>query len=199
MAGASFTAQDVGSNDAVDSDVGATGRTASITLSSGGSAANVSAGSYTPASVSGLAFTDSNGDGIQGSGEAGIAGQTVQLLNAAGTVVASTTTGSNGAYSFTGVTPGTYAVQFTAVAGASFTAQDVGSNDAVDSDVGATGRTASITLSSGGGASNVSAGSYTPAWSAAWPSPTATATASRAAARPASPARPCSCSMPPAP
>ncbi|MFC7694030.1 SdrD B-like domain-containing protein [Paeniroseomonas aquatica] len=163
VAGASFTAQDVGSNDAVDSDVGATGRTAAITLSSGGSAANVSAGSYTPASVSGLAFTDSNGDGIQGSGEAGIAGQTVQLLNAAGTVIASTTTGSNGAYSFTGVTPGTYAVQFTAVAGASFTAQDVGSNDAVDSDVGATGRTASITLSSGGSAANVSAGSYTPA------------------------------------
>ena len=60
-------------------------------------------------------FQDSNGDGIQGSGEAGIAGQTVQLLNAAGTVIATTTTGTNGAYSFAGVTPGTYAVQFTAV------------------------------------------------------------------------------------
>ncbi|MFT8246881.1 SdrD B-like domain-containing protein, partial [Roseomonas sp. BN140053] len=161
-AGNVFTAQDQGNNDAIDSDVGANGRTAALTLSSGQAAANVSAGSFVPAAINGVAFTDSNGDGIQGTGENGRAGMAVQLLNAAGTAVASTTTGTGGAYSFTGVAPGTYQVQFTPLAGTSFTAQDQGSNDAVDSDVNASGRTAAITLASGQTASNVSAGSFTP-------------------------------------
>ncbi|MFC0406608.1 SdrD B-like domain-containing protein [Roseomonas elaeocarpi] len=159
--GTVFTAQDQGLNDAVDSDVNSTGRTGSFVLLSGGSATNLSAGSYAPATVSGLAFTDSNGDGIQGTGETGVAGETVRLLNAAGTVVATTTTGANGAYSFTGVTPGTYQLQFVAPTGTVFTAQDQGSNDAVDSDVSSSGRTASIALTSGQTVANVSAGTYT--------------------------------------
>ncbi|WP_426954437.1 SdrD B-like domain-containing protein [Muricoccus radiodurans] len=160
--GAVFTAQDAGGNDAVDSDVNATGRTAAFTLASGQAAANISAGSYTPGTLSGLAFTDTNGDGIRNTGEAGPAGQTVQLLNSAGDIVATTTTGSGGAYSFTGVAPGTYRVQFTAPTGTVFTAQDQGTDDAVDSDAGANGRTASVTLSSGGTVSNLDAGTYTP-------------------------------------
>ncbi|MFT8246903.1 SdrD B-like domain-containing protein, partial [Roseomonas sp. BN140053] len=162
LAGTSFTAQDQGGNDAVDSDVNASGRTAAVTIASGQTASNVSAGSFTPATLSGVFFTDSNGDGIQGTGEAGLAGQAVQLLNAAGTAVASTTTGTGGAYSFAGVTPGTYQVQFAAPAGSVFTAQDVGNNDAVDSDVGATGRTGSVTLVSGQAVANLSAGTFVP-------------------------------------
>ncbi|WP_458098530.1 SdrD B-like domain-containing protein [Roseomonas sp. WA12] len=163
--GTVFTAQDQGNNDALDSDaVPGTGRTASITVPSGGSIANVAAGVYTPASISGTLFTDSNGDGLRGTGETGPAGVTVQLINAAGTVAATTTTGTGGAYSFTGVAPGTYAVQFTAPNGTVFTAQDQGNNDALDSDAApGTGRTASITVASGAAIANVSAGVYTPA------------------------------------
>ncbi|MBP0492577.1 SdrD B-like domain-containing protein [Pararoseomonas indoligenes] len=160
--GTVFTAQDQGANDAIDSDVNATGRTGSIVVGSGQAVANVSAGFFTPTSVSGTFFTDTNGDGIQGTGEAGVAGQTVQLLNAAGAVVATTSTGAGGAYSFANVTPGTYQVQFAAAAGTVFTAQDQGGNDAVDSDAGANGRTAAFTLASGGSAANVSAGTFTP-------------------------------------
>ncbi|MCR0980779.1 SdrD B-like domain-containing protein [Roseomonas populi] len=160
--GTVFTAQDQGGNDAVDSDANATGRTGSITVGSGQTAANVSAGFFTPVSFAGTVFTDTNGDGIQGTGESGTAGQTVQLLNSAGGVVATTTTGAGGAYSFTGIAPGTYQVQFVAASGTVFTAQDQGGNDAVDSDAAANGRTAAITLASGGSAANVSAGTFTP-------------------------------------
>ncbi|TDH53345.1 hypothetical protein E2C06_36685, partial [Dankookia rubra] len=162
--GYSLSSQDRGSDDTLDSDASpTTGVTTAITLTSGQTVANVDAGLWKTATVSGLAFTDTNGDGIQGTGEAGIAGQSVQLLNTAGTVVATTTTGSNGAYSFGNVTPGTYQVQFAAASGTSFTAQDQGSNDAVDSDVGSTGRSAAITLTSGQTVANLSAGSFMPA------------------------------------
>ncbi|WP_338663291.1 SdrD B-like domain-containing protein [Pararoseomonas sp. SCSIO 73927] len=161
-AGTVFTGQDQGGNDAIDSDVGATGRTGSVVVGSGQAVANVSAGFFAPTSISGTSFTDTNGDGIQGTGEAGVAGQTVQLLSAAGNVVATTTTGAGGAYSFANLAPGTYQVQFAAATGTVFTARDQGTDDAVDSDVGANGRSAPITLASGGSAANVSAGSFTP-------------------------------------
>ncbi|WP_458094335.1 SdrD B-like domain-containing protein [Roseomonas sp. WA12] len=163
--GTVFTGQDQGNNDALDSDAApGTGRTASLTVASGAAIANVSAGVYTPASISGTLFTDSNGDGLRGTGETGPAGVTVQLINAAGTVAATTTTGTGGAYSFAGVAPGTYAVQFTAPNGTVFTAQDQGNNDALDSDAApGTGRTASLTVASGAAIANVSAGVYTPA------------------------------------
>ncbi|MBO1077911.1 SdrD B-like domain-containing protein [Roseomonas haemaphysalidis] len=158
-----FTARDQGTNDAIDSDVGTNGRTGTITLASGGSASNVSAGVYTPVSISGVAFQDRNADGLQGTGDTLLAGVAVQLLDASGAVVASTTTATNGAYSFTSVAPGTYQVSFTAPGGTVFTLRDQGTNDAIDSDVGSNGRSGSITLASGGSAANVSAGVYTPA------------------------------------
>ena len=162
-AGASFTTQDAGSNDAVDSDVGSTGRSASIALTSGGSATNVSAGSFVPGTVSGAVFTDANGDGIRGTAEAGLAGVTVQLVNAAGTVVATASSAANGGYSFANVAPGNYQLQFNAPAGSSFTLQDAGGNDAVDSDANpGTGRTASFTVASGSSTANLSAGLYVP-------------------------------------
>ena len=45
-------------------------------------------------------------DGLQNGSEAGIAGVTVSLLNSAGVTIATTTTGANGNFSFTGVPGG---------------------------------------------------------------------------------------------
>jgi len=65
--------------------------------------------------LSGTVFSDTNRDGVRQLGEAGLAGQTVQLLDAeSGDVVATTTTDSRGFYSFdvtNGLGLGSYQVQ----------------------------------------------------------------------------------------
>jgi len=72
---------------------------------------------------------------------------------ASATPRATTTTGVDGFYDFSGLTPGVqYQVTFTAPAGYLFTTQDVGANgfDTTDSDANAgTGKTQIVTLSSG--------------------------------------------------
>src|SRR5262249_38673125 len=59
----------------------------------------------------GMAFRDLNHDGVQELGESGLAGLTVQLYSQGGTLVATTTTDSNGFYQFQAA-PGTYYVVF---------------------------------------------------------------------------------------
>ncbi len=57
-------------------------------------------------------YLDQNGNGLQGAGESGIEGVTVQLFNAAGTLLqAATTTDENGHYSFPALPAGTYTVK----------------------------------------------------------------------------------------
>ncbi len=59
-------------------------------------------------------FSDTDGDGLQDPGEAGFGGVTVELRDAlTGAVIATTTTGPDGRYLFTGVAPGTYVVNVT--------------------------------------------------------------------------------------
>src|SRR6266545_1012626 len=62
--------------------------------------------------ISGTVFNDLNGDGLQDGSESGLGGVTIQLLNSAGTVVATTTT-TNGAYQFMNVPVGNYTVRET--------------------------------------------------------------------------------------
>jgi hypothetical protein len=110
----------------------------------------------TPASTAppnwATAWLDTNGNGQQDNGEAGVAGVKVTLLDANGNAVGSTTTDANGNYLFTGLRPGTYSVQFdktTLPAGYSFTTANTGS-DASDSDANVTdGKTAQTVLDSG--------------------------------------------------
>ncbi|HEV8062957.1 MAG TPA: DUF4214 domain-containing protein [Gemmataceae bacterium] len=65
--------------------------------------------------ISGVVFSDFNLNGQQDGGEPGLAGQTVFLdLNNTGVLAAgapTATTAANGAYSFTGLAPGTYTVR----------------------------------------------------------------------------------------
>ncbi|PID80423.1 MAG: hypothetical protein CSB19_00085 [Clostridiales bacterium] len=82
-------------------------------------------------------WDDKDNDGIQDSGEPGVAGVKVTLKDGNGIVIATTTTDSNGNYSFTGLDNGDYIVEFdptTFPAGYGETKHNQGGNDAVDSD-----------------------------------------------------------------
>jgi len=148
--GYALTGSDKGSDDAADSDAdAATGRTGLYTLTAGMNEASVDAGFYKPAEIGDLVWEDTNKNGIQDTGEAGLGGVTVRLLSEGGTVVATTTTAANGAYGFSGVAPGKYVVEFVAPSGYVFTLVDQGSSDGADSDAGASGRTGSFTVASG--------------------------------------------------
>ena len=156
-----FTTQTVGSNPAIDSNPNpTTGITAPITLTSGQTDNTVDAGLYQKAAIGDYVWFDTNEDGVQSSGETGVAGVTVELLNAAGTsTLATTTTDSAGAYHFTNLTPGTYEVQFIKPSGDVFTTQMAGGNPALDSNPNAsTGITAPITLTSGQTDNTIDAG-----------------------------------------
>ena len=61
--------------------------------------------------IHGTVFTDTNGDGIQGISESGIANRTIILVDGIGTRLTDKTTNVNGTYNFTGVAPGTLLVQ----------------------------------------------------------------------------------------
>ena len=76
--------------------------------------------------------------------------------------MATTTTASNGAYSFAGLLPDDYVVVVTAPAGYRITAADVGADDTIDSDVAPDGRTAAITVAAGVDITDVDAGFYEP-------------------------------------
>lgn len=82
------------------------------------------------ASIAGTVYHDRNDNGVINSGEEGIAGVEIRLLQG-GSIVATTTTDANGHYSFTNLVPGTYTV---------VEVQPSGWNDGKDTvGVGATG------------------------------------------------------------
>lgn len=62
-------------------------------------------------SISGKVFLDTNNNGVQNGADTNIAGVTIELLNAASALIATTTTDATGNYSFTGLAPGTYSVR----------------------------------------------------------------------------------------
>ena len=111
----------------------------------------IDAGLYQPASIGDKVWNDVNGNGLQDSGEAGLAGVTVKLLGSDGsTVISTTTTDANGKYSFT-VAPGTYYVQFVAPGGYIYSQYLQGTNSALDSNANPanSGKSAAITILSG--------------------------------------------------
>ncbi len=162
--GEAFTLQDQGGDDNLDSDVNAIGRTAVLTLTTGSlQFLNIDAGLVQGGSISGVVWNDLNQDGIRDSGEPFVENVTVNLLDGTGTPFPSPvtiTTNSSGAYSFPALFPQDYIVEFVLPATANtFSPQDVGSDDTVDSDAGvSTGRTSVITVTQGSSTTNVDAG-----------------------------------------
>ncbi|MBK9564488.1 MAG: carboxypeptidase regulatory-like domain-containing protein [Saprospiraceae bacterium] len=158
---------DRGGDDTKDSDANATtGKTPGVTLESGQNNPTIDAGYYKPASLGDFVWDDTNGNGRQDAGEPGISGLTVTLTGTAGDgtpVNQTTTTGTDGSYSFTNLKPGTYTVTFTKPTGTAFTGQDNGTDDK-DSDASpTTGSTTAITLVSGQNNTTVDAGVTRPA------------------------------------
>lgn len=112
--GSVFTFEDVGIDEAVDSDPDrATGETEFTSfLNSGESDTNLDAGVYIPMSVGDFVWEDLNGDGLQDVGEPGISGVTVVLFDTVTNAIATNVTDGLGAYLFTNLPPGAYVVDF---------------------------------------------------------------------------------------
>jgi LPXTG-motif cell wall-anchored protein len=64
-----------------------------------------------PALLSGSVWLDLDGDVVRSSGEPGLVGVTVNLLDDGGVEIATTTTNADGGYGFSGLDPGTYTVE----------------------------------------------------------------------------------------
>ena len=82
-----------------------------LTLSAGQSRTNVDFGYRPNGSIGDRVWNDTDGDGVQDSGESGINGATVQLLNSGGSVIDTDTTSGDGNYGFTNLVAGTYTVR----------------------------------------------------------------------------------------
>ncbi len=116
-----------------------------------------------PASIGNYVWEDTNGNGIQDTGENGIDNVTVELYDSSDNLVATATTSGGGYYHFTHLFPGDYYVKFYAPTGYAFTAQDQGTDDTADSDANpTTGKTAVTTLTEGEDDLTWDAGLYRP-------------------------------------
>ncbi len=175
-----FTAQNVvgssatNGSDATESGVNI-GRTVTTTLTPGQNDTRWDAGLIRLASIGDFVWRDLNDDGQQNTGEPGVAGAIVTLLNAGtglpvatdalGNAINPITTPASGAYAFTNLDPRIqYVVQFQRPAGYVFATANSGS-DTTDSDAVPSsslplgiGRTGPISLTAGQNNSTVDAG-----------------------------------------
>ena len=105
-----------------------------------------------------------NNNGIQDDGELGINGVTVNLLDATGTELASTTTDADGLYAFNFLFAGQYQVEFIDLpTDYIYAPQNAGADDTVDSDVNTTtGRTSVFNLAVGEQNDTIDAGVANP-------------------------------------
>jgi serine-aspartate repeat-containing protein C/D/E len=165
--GKSFVDGNVGGDDTIDSDVtvvggAGNGNTDTVTVGAGEDVRNVDAGVEVvdsgDAQISGRITFDADDDDTEnaagGGFDVGFGDKTVELLNEAGDVIATTTTGADGSYSFTGLDAGTYSVNFPDTMGLTIADKDVGAA-AEDSDANANGQTDPITLVIGQNVPNV--------------------------------------------
>ncbi len=107
-------------------------------------------------SVGDRVWKDSDGDGVQDSGETGLNGVTVELLNSGGTVIATQVTSGNGNYLFSGLAAGTYKVRVKS------TTVPSGYTQTYDLDGTGTAHLATFTLAAGQNRTDVDFG-YKPA------------------------------------
>ncbi|HXU43972.1 MAG TPA: SdrD B-like domain-containing protein, partial [Thermoanaerobaculia bacterium] len=107
-------------------------------------------------SIGDRVWSDTDGDGVQDAGETGLNGVTVQLLNSSGTVTATTTTATNGNYTFGSLAAGSYTVRVVS------STLPAGVTPTFDLDGTATAHTAAVTLTTGQTRTDVDFG-YKPA------------------------------------
>jgi hypothetical protein len=157
-----FTAQDVGGDDTVDSDADpASGETDPFTVATNVLDSSIDAGLVLGVStLAGEIWDDLDRDGVREGGEPGLGGVAVNLLDGAGlTLLASQPTNGAGGYSFGGLLTAAYVVEVAPEGPVAYSPQDAGGDDTVDSDVDpASGRTAPIDFIVGSQVVDVDAG-----------------------------------------
>ena len=131
-----------------------------FTVSLGQILTNIDAGAYQPATIGDFVWDDVNKNGAQDNGEPGLPNVTVKLFTQSGAQLATTTTDSQGKYSFGGLRQRLYYLQFTILNGYEFTAQNAIGDNKKDSDVDATGTTPLIALAHGTNFVDVDAGMF---------------------------------------
>ncbi|MFV2065776.1 MAG: SdrD B-like domain-containing protein [Pirellulales bacterium] len=97
-------------------------------------------------SIGDTVWFDLDGDGVQESGEPGVEGIEVLLLDESDNILQGTFTDSLGAYEFLGVIAGTFQVEVKPSLGLVLTSPDQGANDELDSDFDPVTGRASVTL-----------------------------------------------------
>lgn len=98
-----------------------------------------------PATLTTFVWEDLDADGEQTIGEPAIQNITVELLDAANTVVQTATTNDIGEVAFSDIFPGTYKLRYSAIPLAYvFTSQDLSGNEDTDSDANSLGETANF-------------------------------------------------------
>jgi len=98
-------------------------------------------------------------NGVQDAAESGLSEVSVSLYTGGGVLVSSTTSGAGGAYSFTGVAPGDYYVQFAAPNNYAFTSRLCGADRSKDSHAYTiNGKTDTFTLTAGQVLTSIDAG-----------------------------------------
>lgn len=157
-AGYVATTSNAGGDDTKDSDP-VNGQITGVTVPAGVWNHTFDAGFVQPASLGDRVWKDDNGNGIQDPGEVGVAGVTLVLLDAAGNVVATTTTDALGNYKFSNLKPGNYTVRVTPPANYSLSPKSQGGNTNTDSDFDPnTFVTSTVTLLSGQNRTDIDAG-----------------------------------------
>ena len=117
LAGGTYTVRVVASSlpagvaETYDLDGVASANQATFTLAAGANRTDVDFGYRYTGSIGDRVWLDTNANGVQDAGEAGINGVTVQLLDGANNVVATDTTSGDGNYTFDNLAAGTYTVR----------------------------------------------------------------------------------------
>lgn len=141
--GFNLTSPNQGADDRLDSDADSVSGRVTVDLTGGTSkTSDVDAGlvvDTSQAAIGDFIFRDDDRDGIQDSGEPGLADVTVRLLNAAGTVISSLQTDETGHYDFQGLLPGSYFIEVDVLSGFEFSPKGQGSDPSADSDVNTIG------------------------------------------------------------
>lgn len=124
---------------------------------------DVNFGFFAPISIGNMVWYDYEQDGLQVARDDGVPSTDVLLYDANDNIVAAIATNSNGEYEFENIVPGEYYIVFIPPSGYNISPQDVGSNEALDSDADPiTGRTALFTADASTANDEWDAGIYIP-------------------------------------
>ena len=111
-----------------------------------------------PASISGVIWEDLNADGIEDPTEPGVPGVVINLYDADGVLIASTTTDSDGSYKFVDLPAGDYTVELETPDEMVVTSPEAGSDDEVDSDFPYVTTVVVVQVSAGEDVTNIDGG-----------------------------------------